>query len=158
MHLYYIKTQRHKTMTDNALKSEMCTLHQLRRATRSAAKVFDSALADVELKSTQFTLLSALKKCPDITLSQMADILVMDRTTLTRNLKPLTNKGFINIKPGSDRRIKILELTSEGLHIVEEAFPLWKAAQQELVNGLEYKRWSYLINDLAEIVKLTKKE
>jgi len=129
----------------------MCTLNQLRKATRAVAKINDAALAPIHLKSTQFSLLVTLEKCGDIPLSELANRLVMERTTLTRNLKPLIEKGFISSKTEQDKRLRILSITLQGKQTLLEAEPLWRDAQLSLVNKIEKERWSTLINELNHL-------
>lgn len=137
---------------NDAASVKNCTLNQLRRATRALAKRFDAALAVVELKSTQFSLLATLSKCKNVTLTELADILVMDRTTLSRNLKPLTARGFIEVNTATDRRIRTLHLTPKGCDKLKSAMPLWEGVQLKLVEDITSKRWNHLISDLSHLV------
>ncbi len=144
-------------MNDPAMV-EKCTLNNLRRATRALAKRYDAALSAVQLKSTQFSLLATLSKCQDITLTELADTLVMDRTTLSRNLKPLTAKGLIEINTATDKRIRTLRLSTEGKQLLEQALPLWESVQLTLVNDLGQPRWSHMITDLSEVLHLVQED
>lgn len=136
----------------NVLNVEQCTLNSLRQTTRAVAKLYDSALQEVDLKSTQFSLLATLQQCKEITLTELADILIMDRTTLTRNLKPLTIKGFINIKTSSsDKRFRTLSLTEDGQKILATALPLWKKSQQTIVDSIGVTQWHQLGTDLSSL-------
>ena len=88
-----------------------CTCANLRKATRVVTQVYDAALQPVGLKATQFTVLAVLAERGEAPLTRLAETLVMDRTTLTRNLKPLVREGFIRIEPGVDEAAR-----SRGLH------------------------------------------
>ena len=90
-----------------------CTCANLRMATRAVTQAFDEALQPSGLKATQLTLLAVLSRRGPAALSELAEMLVMDRTTLTRNLKPLAAKDLVRIDPGDDRRLKIIALTGE---------------------------------------------
>ncbi|MEH6576800.1 MAG: MarR family winged helix-turn-helix transcriptional regulator [Amphritea sp.] len=136
----------------DAADKALCTLHNLRKATRAVSQVYDAALAPVELRSTQFSLLAALEQSADIPLSQLAEILVMDRTTLTRNLKPLKTRGLIDIYNEHDKRVRIIKLTQEGKELLNKASPLWEKSQLALVESLGNERWSSLVDDLSEIL------
>ena len=140
-------------MKRNASDSLMCTLNHLRRASRAISHINDAAFSAVDLKSTQFSLLVTLEKCGDIPLSQLAKVLVMERTTLTRNLKPLIAKGLIDSRSESDKRLRIISITKQGKKILESAEPLWRAAQLSLVSKLGNERWSRLIDDLTFLTK-----
>jgi DNA-binding MarR family transcriptional regulator len=116
------------------------------------AKLSDRALVCVDLKSTQFSLLATLSQCHGISLTRFADIMVMDRTTLTRNLKPLTSKERVVTKPTEDKKIRELFLTPSGEQILNEATPLWRAVQLEMVENLGSERWLSLISNLSDLL------
>ena len=126
----------------------LCTLDHLRKATRAVAQINDAALAPAQLKSTQFSLLVTLDKCGDIPLSQLAKVLVMQRTTLTRNIKPMLAKGLVTTKTEQDKRLRIISITEQGKQALQMAQPLWREAQLSLVEKLATQRWSHLIDDL----------
>jgi len=133
----------------DATKVEMCTLNHLRKVTRAVGKINDAALAPVDLKSTQFSLLVTIIKCGNIPLSQLAKILVMERTTLTRNLKPLIAKGYIETRTEKDKRFRIISISEEGRKVITLATPLWKASQLSLVKKLGNDRWSRIMADAS---------
>ncbi|NRA22693.1 MAG: winged helix-turn-helix transcriptional regulator [Oceanospirillaceae bacterium] len=135
----------------------MCTLDHLRKATRAVALITDAALAPVQLKSTQFSLLVTLDKCGDIALGQLAKVLVMERTTLTRNIKPLIAKGLVIRKIEQDKRLRILSITEQGKLALQMAQPLWREAQLNLVEKFGTGRWSDLLDDLNFLTKEAQK-
>jgi DNA-binding MarR family transcriptional regulator len=85
----------------------------------------------------------------------MADALVMDRTTLTRNLKPLVKDGLLAVEPGADRRSRWVRLTPKGRKTLAEALPLCQRGQDRVVEGLGRERWQRLVGDLGATVALT---
>lgn len=132
-----------------------CTLANVRQASRALSQVYDAALQPAGIKATQFTVLAALSKQAPLPLSQLADIMVMDRTTLTRNLQPLIKRKLVATSPGEDRRVRNVSLTPQGKHLLVEALPLWRKAQTRMVDGLGRKRWGGLLDDLSMAVSLT---
>ena len=126
-----------------------CTNANLRKATRAVTQVYDAALQPSGLRATQFALLGALMKRGEMPLTQLADVMVMDRTTLTRNLKLLVEKGLIHIGPGADQRVRSISVTDDGGRAVKEATRHWRKAQSRLVDGLGEARWRSLLDDLA---------
>lgn len=132
-----------------------CTLANVRQASRAISQVYDTALQPVNLKATQFTVLAALSGRGPLPLSQLADALVMDRTTLTRNLQPLTKRHLVDTAPGGDRRVRTIRLTPKGKRLYAKALPSWQAVQSQLVDGLGRQRWESLLNDLSAAVSLT---
>ncbi len=131
-----------------------CTCASLRKAARAVTHAFDEALAASGLKATQFTVLVAAAHMGRAPLSRLAQALVMDRTTLTRNLRPLERQGLLTVGPGSDRRVREIRLTAKGRKALERALPQWEKAQSRMRSGLGRKRWQGLIEDLDLAVSL----
>jgi len=111
-----------------------CTCFRLRRTTRQMTRIYDGHLAPAGLTLTQYSLVSTLALGPNPTPSvhQLAEILCMDRTTLTRTLKPLMTAKLVAFAPGADRRSKSVVLTPAGRATFERAKPLWREAQDEM--------------------------
>ncbi len=130
-----------------------CTCANLRKAARIVTQAYDVALQPSGLKATQFILLANLVEQGDMPLTQLAEALVMDRTTLTRNLKPLLRKGLVRIEQEEDLRVRKVSLTGDGLRSVEEARPLWEEIQARIGKRLGDDRWSGLIEDLGATVE-----
>ena len=92
-----------------------CACLNLRMAARAITRFYDRALQPSGLRATQFNLLCALAADGSATITHLAQQLVMDRTTLSRNLKPLVGMGLIAVEPGEDRRSRVIALTDDGL-------------------------------------------
>lgn len=132
-----------------------CTLANVRQASRAISQLYDAALHPVNLKATQFTVLATLSSRGPLPISQLADVMVIDRTTLTRNLQPLINRNLIGTTPGEDRRVRNIQLTPQGKSLLKRALPLWQNVQSQVVDGLGRKRWEGLLDDLSAAVSLT---
>ena len=118
-------------------------------------QLYDEALRPTGLRATQFTLLVATRVMGTTTINDLAKGLVMDRTTLTRNMKPLEKQGFIRIRPGKeDRREREVTLTRGGQEILSEALPLWESVQQSVVEALGKIRVTRLMKDLSATIQL----
>ncbi len=102
----------------------------LRRASRRVTQVYDQALKPFGLRLTQYSLLANLLRNEDISITDLAELLDTERTTLTRNLKPLEAAGWLRIKPGPDRRSRAVAITPDGQAVVERAFPAWQQAER----------------------------
>lgn len=132
-----------------------CVCFNIRKSARALTQLYDEALRPTGLRATQFTLLVATRVMGTATISGLAKGLVMDRTTLTRNLKPLEKQGFIRVMPGKkDRREREITLTLGGQEILSEAFPLWKSVQQSVVESLGKNRVTRLMKDLSATIQL----
>ncbi len=112
--------------------SRGCTCFRLRRATRRATQIYDRHLQACGLRITQYSLLMQLRARGPVTVSELADAMAMDRTTLTRNLKPLERAGLISAVRGRDRRSRTLSLSDEGARLLAVARPIWQRAQDEV--------------------------
>jgi DNA-binding MarR family transcriptional regulator len=134
------------------METSQCTCFNLRKASRSVTQMFAGYMQPTGLGPTQFSLLAILSRRGSLSINQLADLLVMDRTTLTRNLKPVQRQGLVKIAPGEDRRTRIVTLTPRGRATYEMALPLWREAQKEIVRRLGGKRWSALLTDLSAAI------
>ncbi len=130
-----------------------CTCANLRQATRVVTQAFDTALQPSGLRATQFTLLATLAGLGEMPVSRLAESMVMDRTTLTRNLKPLVGAGFVTIGADRDRRVRIVRLTAAGSRAFEVARPLWQLAQKRLIEKLGNENWVALLSALSAAVE-----
>ena len=115
---------------------QQCLAFNLRRATRLVSQHYDNALRSHGLRITQFNLLAVLANTGPITIGSLANEFAIDRTTLTRNLKVLEQDGYVEQAAGSDRRTKIVALTTAGAKQYEQALPAWRSAHAELVERL----------------------
>ena len=130
-----------------------CAHFNLRRADRVMTRLYDEMLRPSGLKSTQFTLLAAVRLKGPVTVNGLAEAIVMDRTTLTRNLRPLKKEGWISVEPGKDRRVREVSLTEEGRRVLDKAYPLWREAQTRVSERLGGERLEHLLGDLAATVE-----
>jgi DNA-binding MarR family transcriptional regulator len=120
--------------------AEECNCFAVRAAARHVSQFYDQVLAPTGLRTTQFSILAKLKRRGPLTINALAEDMVMDRTTLGRNILPLERDGLIRIEPAaSDRRAKELHLTRAGERRLEAARKRWAIAQArfEAVFGTE---------------------
>lgn len=134
-----------------------CVAFNLRRTARKVTKAFDDALRPSGLKITQFSLLTAAFIQENQNVGRLAELMGMDRTTLSRNLKLLEKRGLVKLEPGQDRREVRVSLTIAGLAAMEKAAPLWHEMQERLVQGLGELRWEAMQAELRMIGKVLKK-
>jgi DNA-binding MarR family transcriptional regulator len=113
-----------------------CLCTKLRMASRAITQRYDDAIADSGIRSTQFTVLIALAQAPLMPLSKLADVLVMDRTTLTRNLMPLVREGLVEERRSGDKRVRAYALSIDGKQVLERALPGWRKAQAMMKRAL----------------------
>lgn len=112
---------------------DACLCLHVQRAARALARRFDDALRPVGLTSGQFSLLTSLNRPEPPTISSVADLLAMDRTTLTANLKPLERRGLLTATiDAEDRRSRRLSITDAGRALLAKAYPIWKATHADI--------------------------
>jgi DNA-binding MarR family transcriptional regulator len=106
---------------------EACLCFHMQRAARALARRFDDAFRPMELTNGQFTLMMSLSRGEPKPMGRIADVLAMDRTTLTAALKPLTRRGLVSVTvDADDKRSRLLTLTPAGRALLAEALPIWR--------------------------------
>jgi DNA-binding MarR family transcriptional regulator len=116
---------------------DTCLCLHVQRAARALARRFDDALRPVGMTNGQFSLLMSLNRPQPPTIGSVAELLAMDRTTLTAALKPLERRGLLALAiDDADRRSRRLSLTSAGRELLAAALPIWKATHAELDRDL----------------------
>lgn len=117
---------------------DTCMCLHLQQAARAVARRFDEALRPVGLTNGQFSLLMSLNRPEPPVMSEVADLLAMDRTTLTAMLKPLSRRGLLTVEPdGKDRRVRRLQLLEAGRAILREALPRWRETERLVESQIE---------------------
>ena len=109
-----------------------CACSATRKAARGVTAHFERHFRGSGLRATQFTILSTLAQAGPLPLTKLADLLGLERTTLTRNLDALVKNKLVADAAIKDGRVRLLELTAAGALTAERSFPLWKAAQSSV--------------------------
>src|SRR5713226_9149141 len=131
-----------------------CACSNVRKAARAVTQLFDEMLQPTGLRSTQFTLMVAVALLGEAPVTQLSRALVMDRTTLARNLKPLESQGLLTIDAGTDRRRHLVRLSERGRQALATALPYWEQAQDRVVTYLGQPQWHTLLAELKTVVTL----
>jgi DNA-binding MarR family transcriptional regulator len=131
-----------------------CACLSFRQAARMVTQLFDESLVPVGLLSTQLPILILLALNDSLAVTRLANLLVMDRTTLTKNLKPLQKRGLVRSVTGPDRRKTLLRITPAGEAKVARAHPYWSKAQMQIVHGLGAEQWEQMRKRLGHVVKV----
>ncbi|MEQ8397438.1 MarR family winged helix-turn-helix transcriptional regulator [Thalassobaculum sp.] len=109
-----------------------CTCAALRRTARRMTQIYDDALKPTGLKLTQYSLLAMLAQAGEPSITDLADLMMMDRTTLTRNLRPLQAAGWVRLGTGGDKRSRSVVLTAKGESTLQAARPVWRQAEASI--------------------------
>jgi DNA-binding MarR family transcriptional regulator len=137
----------------DAWKRTHCFSTSVRRADRALTRIYDDALRPSRLSTTQYSLLSLLARAPHpMSITEIAEIQAMDRTTLSRDLTPLVRDGLLEVVPAErDRRRRIILLTSQGHEVLTIARPLWKAAQERITREHGLTEMESLLEQLSDL-------
>ena len=135
---------------------QSCIGFNLRKTVRAVTQAYDDAFRPLGIRGTQFSLLAAIRVLGPITVTRLAEPIVMDRTTLTRNLRPLEKQGLVRISPGKDKREREVTLTTEGAKMLAQAVPMWKDVQARLTTNMGKDRVTDLLSGLRSAVAAVK--
>jgi DNA-binding MarR family transcriptional regulator len=114
-----------------------CLGFTARLLSRVISGVYDDALAEVGLKVSQFSLLNAIANEEDARPAELAKLLVMDESTLSRNVTRMCARGWLRLKPGEDDgRSHQITVTEEGIALLRSSYPAWQKAQSQLTQRL----------------------
>lgn len=130
-----------------------CASFNLRKTARAVTRAYDAALQDTGMRSTQFAILVGIAKKQPISISALADLLVMDPTTLTRSLRLLQKEALISISDRSTMRQRFLALTDKGERALARSLPAWRNVQQLFVSAVGAEQWNDLRNKLENLAR-----
>ena len=128
-----------------------CACYNIRKVARIVTQLYETIMEPSGLLSTQFLLLAAIGRVGAANITRLAQVLSMDRTTLTRNLRPLERQGLIEIDAGLDRRTHIARLTEPGRQRIEATLPLWREAQATVISRFGQNRAAALMAELQAL-------
>src|SRR5262245_17960718 len=117
---------------------EQCNCMTLRKAARLVSNLYDAVLAPSGIRATQYSILALLSDAGDLSINDLASRLDLDRTTMGKNLRPLTTSKLVKItRSSADGRSRVAGLTERGATTLRRARPLWRQAQEqfERANG-----------------------
>jgi len=128
-----------------------CYCTNVRKASRVVTRLYDEVLNKTGIRSTQLIILMELYCLEETTISGLADKLVMDASTVVRNLRPLVKMDFIEMKSGRDRRVKMVFLTQKGYDMVHEGLHHWQVAQQKVSDALQSSESSDHVSHIDQV-------
>ncbi|GMV61883.1 MAG: transcriptional regulator [Parvibaculum sp.] len=142
-----------ETVTEQEVR-ENCAALRTRMAARKLTRTYDKALRPVGLKITQFTLLIAVEEGSAKSLTALADMLALERSSLVRNVKLLEEDGFLESAPSGEGRSLGLRLTKAGRKKLTQALPLWREAQTQVEDALG-ANWPSVKKSLHQLIAKT---
>jgi DNA-binding MarR family transcriptional regulator len=118
------------------------------------SRLYDDELRGVGLRTTQYSLLCHLRRAGEVRQRDLGGLTSLDETTLTRNLRPLIDAGWVTVGTGEDRREKFVRLTGAGAAKLRQARPAWERAQERMRSHLPDGAWSGLLAALPDLTRL----
>ena len=115
-----------------AMLATSCFCNKLRRSARIMTQLYDEALAPLDLKVTQFVLLRALERLGEASISELAEAVVLERSTLGRNIRLLEQRELVHLTEGNDQRTQQIRLTTAGKKMIARAVPHWESVQARI--------------------------
>jgi DNA-binding MarR family transcriptional regulator len=128
-----------------------CASFNFRRTARAVTRLFDAALQETGIRSTQFAILVGIAKEQPVAIGALGDVLVIDGTTLTRSLRLLKKEGLIAISNRAAKRQRFLTITAKGEQTLTRSLPAWRAAQERFVATIGSEYWGELRNELERL-------
>lgn len=142
------------TASLNTPFDDPCSCFYMRRAARMLTRQYAETMKAAGLKSSQFSILSILSHHGQLTISELAEKMGLERTSLSRNLRPMEKDGLISISDELEKRRRYIQLSSQGKAAYKKALPLWNKAQlqfQEQMGVQELKKLKTLLKRTAEV-------
>ena len=128
-----------------------CASFNFRRAARAVTRFYDQALEPCGIRSTQFAILAGVAKTQPTAISALADLLVIDSSTLTRSLHLLKKEGLLTVSERARKRQRFLSLTPAGERMLAESLPVWRATQERFVQSLGAEYWTNFRGELERL-------
>ena len=128
-----------------------CVCQQVRTAARAVTRAYDDALRAAGLRATQLSVLVGAAREDAVSIASLSRRLGMDRSTLTRNLRPLEEDGLVTVGSEGWHRSRTLVITKKGKARLRAAFPLWEKVQRGLCQTLGESRWLALRAELVHL-------
>jgi DNA-binding MarR family transcriptional regulator len=128
-----------------------CASFNFRRAARAVTSLYDRAFEPFGIRSTQFSILVGVAKTQPTSISALSELLVIDRSTLTRSLRLLKKQGLLMISARAEKRQRFLELTARGAQALRASLPAWREAQERFVQTLGPEYWANFRNELEKL-------
>jgi DNA-binding MarR family transcriptional regulator len=130
-----------------------CLCDALRQTARAVSRLYDQEIRRQGLRTTQYALLWHIHTVGEVRQRDLGAQISADETTLTRNLRPLIDTGWVSVEAGEDRREKILRLTGAGEAKLRQGRPAWERAQRRMRSALPEGAWERLLDTLQELAR-----
>ena len=114
----------------------VCVYGYVRKLSRIVTAIYDGALADAGLKTSQFSVLISVANRGKARPAELTEHLQMDESTLSRNVERMCARGWLRLERESDRRSHLIEVTEKGQALIRKCLPAWRQAQADVSERL----------------------
>ncbi|MCL1695012.1 MarR family winged helix-turn-helix transcriptional regulator [Lysinibacillus sp. BPa_S21] len=137
--------------------TQICVCANLRKKTRVVTQLYDKLLQPTGLKVTQYSMLANIDLQQSVSISQLGEILLLDQTTITRNINLLKQNGYVDLnRDPQDARTKVITLTDKGIEKLNEAAPIWQDIQERIIKDIGIEKYEDFYETLKTIQKIIK--
>src|SRR5437016_3716947 len=153
----HVNSEMHRMKENSSLDlsgTGYCASFNFRKTARAVTSLYDAALQKSGIRSTQFAILVGIAKNQPVSVGALAEVLVIDGTTLTRSLRLLQTDGFIAISNRAAMRRRFLTITAKGERVLARSVPAWRKAQERFVATIGSKYWLDLRNELDRLAHI----
>jgi len=132
-----------------------CVGFRVRRTSRALTSFYNARLRPTGIRITQWPILAALRETGALTVSELADLLGTDPSTVSRSVQPLVREGLVDLTEDGDARRRYARLTARGVTTYRDAYRLWEEAQRELLErlGPDWEAMQEKLRELEEAVR-----
>ncbi len=139
-----------KEMCEEAARQ--CACANFRKVTRKLTQLYDDSLSEMGIRSTQLIVLIHIRIHGPTSTAALARELLMERSTLSRNLRPLVERGLVTSHKTPTGRVQSVEISKAGMEAILEAVPHWQKTQEKIVQAVGAKNWERILGDLDAVV------
>ncbi|MEB7453894.1 MarR family winged helix-turn-helix transcriptional regulator [Lysinibacillus sphaericus] len=144
-----------KNQQNTIVYTQICVCANLRKKTRVVTQLYDKLLQPTGLKVTQYSMLAHIDLQQAVSISRLGEILLLDQTTVTRNINLLKQYGYVELKRDpQDARTKNIMLTEKGLEKLHEAAPIWQTIQDKIIDDIGVEKYADFFDTLRTMQKI----
>jgi DNA-binding MarR family transcriptional regulator len=131
-----------------------CASFHLRRTARAVTRMYDVVMQETGIRSTQFSILVGIAKHQPVAIGALAEVLILDPTTLTRSLRLLEKERLITISERSTMRQRFVSMTPKGERALERSVAAWRKAHERFLATVGPEHWDEMRSDLERLVQV----
>jgi DNA-binding MarR family transcriptional regulator len=131
-----------------------CASFHLRRTARAVTRMYDAVMQETGIRSTQFSILVGIAKNQPVAIGALAEVMILDRTTLTRSLRLLEKEGLISVSERSTMRQRFLSMAPKGERALGHSVEAWRKAHERFLATVGSENWDELRSELEELARV----